>query len=216
MTRCPARDRPSRTGSRSGPARPRRGRRRRPPAGQPAPPSRSRPRLGLLRLLRPILQAVAAEGLGGVRDRRLAQQIGAADGQREVILLGDGLQLHRQPHRLGERGAGGDHAVVGQQAAGAPLQRHERVVRQLARAEGGVGRAADVHAAEGRDHVVAGGDRLTRDGQHRGEGGMDVHHRADLGPRALDERQWPEPGHRRQHLRPPWRPDADHALGHAL
>src|SRR5579872_4316107 len=47
-----------------------------------------------------VLKAVGREPPRGVRDLFLAQDERGAEGEREVILLGDGLEFDREPHRL--------------------------------------------------------------------------------------------------------------------
>ena len=89
----------------------------------------------------------------------------AGQKQRVIVLLGDRLQLDRAPHRLVEVAAERDHAVVGEQAAGAALQRLHRIFRERLGAVDRVVGDPHVRAAERGDHVVAGGDRLARDAQ---------------------------------------------------
>ena len=76
--------------------------------------------------------------------------------QRQVILARDRLQLYRKPHRPIEIGAERDHAVTGEKATIAPLERLERVVRQLLRAVAGVTRTAYRRTAERRSVWQAG------------------------------------------------------------
>ena len=98
------------------------------------------------------------------------------------ILLRQKLQFLREPHGAGKRRTGGNHAVVGEQAAVAPLQRLQRIVGKLPCSIASIGRAAHRVAAKGRDHVMDGGDVAAGDGEDGGEGGMGVDDGVDVGP----------------------------------
>ena len=84
----------------------------------------------------------------------------------------------------GEIAAERDHAVIGEQAGFAPVERRDGLARQLRRAEGGVAAAAYVAAARRRDHVVEGRDALAQAGDAGGEGRMGVQYDLDLRGRA--------------------------------
>src|SRR3546814_6429621 len=74
--------------------------------------------------------------------------------------------------------AGGDHAVIGEQAGAAAFQRLQRVPRQLCRAVGGVARDTDGRPAGGSDHVVNRRDLPPADGKGGGIGAVGLHHGA--------------------------------------
>src|SRR3546814_2163466 len=102
----------------------------------------------------PLPRAVALELLHHAGDLVVRQHPWRAQGLRQIVLLGQGLHFARQPERALQVRAGGDHAVVGEQADAAAFQRRQRIRRELRGAVGGVGRDADGRAAGGGDHVV--------------------------------------------------------------
>ena len=75
------------------------------------------------------------------------QQRRLSDLQAAVILARQCLNLDGKPKCPFQRGADRDHAVMVEQAGEAAFQRFHRMLRQLRRAEGSIGRAADGIAA---------------------------------------------------------------------
>jgi hypothetical protein len=96
------------------------------------------------------------------------------------VLLAQRFQFHRQRQGVIAVTAEHHHAVMRHQASAAPIQGGDDGVGQRLAAEGGVGGAAHVAAAEARHHVMKGRDALALAGQRGGERRMGVHHGAGL------------------------------------
>ena len=109
-----------------------------------------------------------------------------SDGQRAPVDLGQRFDLDRERERSGQRSADGDHSMVGEQARAPSLERGERVVGQLLRAERRVRRAPYVAASGHRDHVVEGRDAARMARERGGERRVRVHHGMHVRPGAID------------------------------
>ena len=91
----------------------------------------------------------------------------------------------RQPERFLQAGLAGDQAMMLQQRGFAVLQRYRDMLRQLAGAEGGIGRAGDRIPAGRGDHIVDGRDGPVEDRHRRTMDSVIVDHRLGIGPRLV-------------------------------
>lgn len=87
----------------------------------------------------------------------------------------------RQPERFLQAGLAGDQAMMLQQRGFAVLQRYRDMLRQLAGAEGGIGRAGDRIPAGRGDHIVDGRDGPVEDRHRRTMDSVIVDHRLASG-----------------------------------
>src|SRR6476659_795672 len=93
--------------------------------------------------------AVAGHALADTFDLGTRQQWRFSDLEAAVILPRQRLALDGEPHRLVQRLADRDHAVMVEQTGEPALQRPQRVLGQLRRSEGGIGCATDTVTAGG-------------------------------------------------------------------
>ena len=117
---------------------------------------------------------------------RVGEHRGFPELQGTPVHLGQRLDLDRQRQRGREDRADGDHPMIGEKACAAAVQRGDRMVGQLLRAERRVRRTADVAAARHRDHVVERRNAAVQARERRCERRMHVDDRADVTARAVD------------------------------
>jgi hypothetical protein len=128
----------------------------------------------------PARRAILLEFFNCPFDLVVGERTRGPDPKRNRILLAQRFDFDGKPHRRAEVMSGGNHAVVGEQRAGASAQRFQYRPRQFLGAIRRVGRATDRRPAGGGNHIMHGRYLHAANREGRGMNRVRVDDRVDV------------------------------------